>query len=145
MDKLDPGYFCLQLQNSHSHETENQNMRVIAKSEWNNWFTVKSFLDNGLPGSKYKYSKCKSNQFTSAPAVHTIALTPSGYRNLLYRVLRVSSGSTSHSLISNIGPVSKPSSGQKIVKPAFLSPCISVLNYNIHVHNINVCFSSVRT
>jgi len=67
----------------------------------------------------------------------TIALTPSGYRNLLYRLWRVSFGSTSHSLMSKIGPVSKPSSGQKIVNPAFLSPSIKVLK-EITKHFISI-------
>lgn len=39
----------------------------------------------------------------------------------------MSFGSTAHSLCSRIGPVSSPSSAQNTVKPAFLSPWISVL------------------
>ena len=58
---------------------------------------------------------------------NTRAVIPAGYRNLLYSVSTVSSGSTTHLFCSRMGPVSSPSSAQKIVNPAFLSPCINVL------------------
>lgn len=61
-------------------------------------------------------------------AKHTIAFTPSGKRNRLYRSSTVSFWPTSHSRCRRIGPVSKPSSAQKIVNPAFLSPWIKVLD-----------------
>lgn len=60
--------------------------------------------------------------------IHTIAFIPSGNRNLLYRSSTVSFWPTSHSRCRSTGPVSKPSSAQKIVNPAFLSPWIKVLS-----------------
>lgn len=61
-------------------------------------------------------------------AKHTIAFIPSGKRNRLYKSSTVSFWPTSHSRCRSIGPVSKPSSAQKIVNPAFLSPWIKVLD-----------------
>lgn len=52
----------------------------------------------------------------------TMALMPSGKRKRLYSVSTVSLGSTLHSLCSRMGPVSRPSSAQNTLKPAFLSP-----------------------
>lgn len=56
-----------------------------------------------------------------------MALMPSGKRKRLYSVSTVSLGSTAHCLCSRMGPVSSPSSAQNTLKPAFLSPWISVL------------------
>lgn len=52
----------------------------------------------------------------------TIAFIPSGKRKRLYKSSTVSLGPTSHSRCRRIGPVSRPSSAQKMVNPAFLSP-----------------------
>ena len=57
----------------------------------------------------------------------TMARIPSGKRKRVYRVSTVSLMSTSHSLCKRIGPVSSPSSAQKILKPALVSPSMSVL------------------
>jgi hypothetical protein len=51
----------------------------------------------------------------------------------LYRESTVSFGSTLHDCCRRIGPVSKPSSAQKIENPASLSPEISVLEKKISV------------
>lgn len=65
---------------------------------------------------------------------HTIAFIPSGKRKRLYRSSTVSFWPTSHSRCRSIGPVSKPSSAQKIVNPAFLSPWIKVLGIKKDLH-----------
>lgn len=52
---------------------------------------------------------------------------PSGYKNLLYKESTLSSGRTGQDFCKSIGPVSSPSSAQKIENPASLSPFINVL------------------
>ena len=68
----------------------------------------------------------------------TIDVIPSGYKKRLYKESTVLLGSTSVVFWSRIGPVSKPSSAQKILKPAFLSPFIRVLQHKeFHVRPRN--------
>lgn len=55
------------------------------------------------------------------------AFIPSGYKKLLYKLSKVSFGFTGQVFCNKIGPVSRPSSAQKIERPATLSPLMSVL------------------